>query len=117
VNAEQPSLGEVVDIDLEQVARWRAEMVAAARRTGEARSIVAEDPAWVAAVLEWVERLPPGSEFSADRIRALFGASPSVGGIIARCRGAGLIRSTGFAVSESPTRHGGVLRTWERVAP
>jgi hypothetical protein len=103
VNAEQ--------LALEDYARKLGER---GRDTGMAAAKAAEDPEWVALVEAYLWSLLPGDVTDADEIRTLFGPSLAVGSILSHAQKAGWIRCVGFAVSTAPSRHGGLIRRWER---
>jgi len=93
---------------------WATSLATAARDEGESRATWDRD--WQAQAFDliasWSEL---GLEWDADDLRAALPPAPSTGAAgaaIANARRAGLIRATGFGVSRTPSRHGGLQRRW-----
>lgn len=68
------------------------------------------------AVLNGMDR---GSRFTADDIRAMYptpkGHPNAIGAVLSGLAKSGYIKRVGYCLSEAPSRHGGLIRLWERI--
>lgn len=92
-----------------------AEQLARAART-ESERRASWDVDWQHLAMKQIESwADSGTTWDADDLRASLPPAPSrgaAGAVIAHARRLGLIQSVGFAVSSSPSRHGGLQRRW-----
>jgi len=104
--------------DQASLADWARQLAEASRDAGQDAARRADPDAFEAA-LEAIRQLARnGGEFGADDVRAL-SRIPLLGSVtgsaFAAARKVGLIESVGFETSRSPSRHGGLQRTWRGV--
>jgi hypothetical protein len=104
----------VLRSDVEQVRAERDRFTERAASTGM-DSAARNDPDWLSSALAFIESLPSGVTFTADLVRANCGPSSAMGSAISAASRRRLIRAAGVTTSTSMTRHGGLLRVWERT--
>jgi hypothetical protein len=76
------------------------------------------DPQWVADAERWVQRLAPGSLFTAETLTAAIGRPSHPNAVGARLNAlarSGLIAVDGFVQAERSERHASRMLRWRRV--